>query len=171
MAYTLIRIFSLFIFGNYVLQYFTFLIVMLFQLLEPSGLDVFGLNAILTNVFLLLFWLVVSGLLWFKAEHYAKYFQSTISLGSDSNLNNEEKFEFFLKASIIILGLYFIIPSVSQIASEFIVMNSMKNLYSPEQIDIRLKQLFNPGFKFLFGLLCVMNAKGVIWCIKKLKGM
>jgi hypothetical protein len=152
MAYSLLRIFALWIFGTNVLTYFSLTIAQMVYDAGSGRFDNFDIYSLLMNIFLFIFWLLVSGILWFKADKYSK-------------------FVLFLQLSVIILGLYFSITSVAQIVTGFIHLSILKEYYNPQQINMRLVDLIKPGLTFILGMSCLSLNKVIVLFIKRFKGM
>jgi hypothetical protein len=171
MAYSLLRIFALWIFGTNVLTYFSLTIAQMVYDIGSGRFDNFDIYSLLMNIFLFIFWFLVSGILWFKADKYSKYFQKNTKKISDQKANEDHKFVLFLQLSVIILGLYFSITSVAQIVTGFIHLSILKEYYNPHQIDMRLVDLIKPGLTFILGISCLSFNKVIVLFIKKFKGI
>lgn len=172
MAFTLLRIFSIWIFARYVLQ---LLSLILSQLLHISiNNDEFSniyIADLTLNSILLLFWLVISAFLWFRAEQFSKYFSLQNFTKEESKPDYENKSTLILNISIIVLGIYFVITSVSELMTSIIHIGLMKECYNKYQIDIQLTNMVKPCLTFILGFFCLVKSKRIVWLIKNLKGM
>jgi len=169
MAYSLLRILSIWIFGTNVLNILSMIVLQFIHVIESVEPGSFEISNLINNSLLFIFWLMISFFLWFKAESLSKYFQVD---KSNSEIKKEsENFSQFLQIAIIVLGIYFIFKSVPQLFTEFIQISVLKEYLNEYQVNMKLINLFQPGITFILGMLCLSFNKVLVLFFNKIKGM
>jgi len=119
-------------------------------------------------LFLLIIWSITSWFLWFKADGLSNKF--VISDVKDDNLEaiNQEK---ILSVAFTILGLYFVLDSLSELIGNLVYAYNYSALETQIGKYKYLPSIIKPIFTLFIGLFCIMKIETIKYLVKKLQNL